>query len=496
MAESEVARDDAVVELARKAAEVEVLRHASLDINSTLDLEEIYAIALRTMAELFEFHHSVILLLDETENVLQVVASRGFDDQALGGTVPVGTGVIGMVAKRRSLMRVANLKQQRTYSAAIRQQMEVAGRAAELAEVVPVPGLPDAESQIAIPLMVQDTLIGVFSVETPEHKRFSEHDEVLVTIVSNQVASAMRNAQLFGTVEQRRKELAEAHEGLRKLNDTLEDRVRERTQALERSNQELREAQAQLVQSEKMASLGNLAAGVAHEINTPIGAIRSNADVQRRAIKIVRESGNHDEEAQDSGEHPRVHLALEVLEDTNRVTQEATDRVTTIVDSLRNFARLDEAEYQAIDLHEGIDSSLTLIRHLLTERVKVVKHYGSLPEVQCFASQLNQVFMNLLTNAVQAIEDEGTITISTEYAAQYAVVRISDTGCGIEADKLAHIFDPGFTLKGVGVGVGLGLSIVYRIVQDHLGTIEVESEPGVGTTFTLKLPLEPSAKAE
>ena len=147
-------------------------------------------------------------------------------------------------------------------------------------------------------------------------------------------------------------------------------------------------------------------------------------------------------------------------------------------------------------MHEGIDSSLTLIRHLLTERVKVVKHYGSLPEVQCFASQLNQVFMNLLTNAVQAIEDEGTITISTEYAAQYAVVRISDTGCGIEADKLAHIFDPGFTLKGVGVGVGLGLSIVYRIVQDHLGTIEVESEPGVGTTFTLKLPPEPSAKAE
>ena len=251
--------------------------------------------------------------------------------------MPVGTGVIGMVAKRRSLMRVANLKQQRTYSAAIRQQMEVAGRAAELAEVVPVPGLPEAESQIAIPLMVQDTLIGVFSVETPEHKRFSEHDEVLVTIVSNQVASAMRNAQLFGTVEQRRKELAEAHEGLRKLNDTLEDRVRERTQALERSNQELREAQAQLVQSEKMASLGNLAAGVAHEINTPIGAIRSNADVQRRAIKIVRESANHDEEAQDSREHPRVHLALEVLEDTNRVTQEATDRVTTIVDSLRNL---------------------------------------------------------------------------------------------------------------------------------------------------------------
>lgn len=490
MAEQEVAGGDAAVELARKAAEVEVLRHASLDINSTLDLQEIYAVALRTMAELFEFHHSVILLLDESESLLQVVASHGLDDQALGGTAAVGTGVIGMVAKRRRIMRVSNLKQQRTYSAAIRQQMEVSGRAGELSEAVPVPGLPEAESQIAIPLLVQDTLIGVLSVETLQQKPFSEHDEVLVTIVANQVASAIRNAQLFGTVEQRRRELAEAHEGLRKLNDTLEDKVRERTRALERANQELRDAQAQLVQSEKMASLGNLAAGVAHEINSPIGAIRSNADVERRAIEMVRDSVNLVEGDGDRG-LPRLSRALKVLEDTNRVTKDATDRVIAIVNSLRNFARLDEAEYQAVDLHEGIDSSLTLIRHLLTDRISVVRQYGTLPAVPCLASQINQVFMNLLTNAVQAIEDTGTITVDTEYAEPFVIVKITDTGCGIEADKLGDIFDPGFTMKGVGVGVGLGLSIVYRIVQEHRGTIDVESERGTGTTFTLKLPAVP-----
>ena len=159
-------------DLDRRAAEIEVLRRASLEINTTLDLKEIFDIVLRTMDELFDFHHSIILLPSDAPDELRVVASRGHEDQALGGTLRFGTGVIGMVAKRRKLMRVSNLGQQRAYAATIRGRLEETGRTDELENVVPVPGLPEAESQLAIPLVIKDTLVGVFSVESPEQKPF------------------------------------------------------------------------------------------------------------------------------------------------------------------------------------------------------------------------------------------------------------------------------------------------------------------------------------
>ena len=480
-------------ELDQKAAETDILRQASLEINTTLDLEEIFDIVLRTMDELFDFHHSIILLPDESTDTLRVIASRGYEDQALGGAVAVGTGVIGMVAKRRKLMRVSNLGQQRAYAATIREQLKEAGRTDELDEVVRVPGLPDAESQIAIPLLIKDNLVGVFSVESPEQKPFSDHDELLVTIVANQAASAIQNSQLYAAAERRRAELAEAHESLKQLNETLEDRVRARTEELEQANLELRETQAQLVQSDKMASLGMLAAGIAHEINTPIGAIHSNNDVESRAMDIVRDAMRDPTIQEQLREHPKLHRALEAIENTNAVTREATERVTTIVQSLKSFARLDQAELQSVDLHEGIDSTLTLLQHLIKDRIEVVRNYAALTEVECYASQINQVFMNILTNAIQAIDDTGKITVTTHEDSGDAVVEITDTGRGIAPEQLKHVFDPGFTTKGVGVGVGLGLSITYRIVEDHRGSIEAQSTPGRGTTFTVRLPISQSA---
>ncbi len=473
-------------ELRRKAAEVEILRRASLNINTTLDLREIFDVVLHTMDELFDFQHSIILLPEGAS--LQVVASRGYEDQALGGKVAVGTGVVGMVAKRRKLMRVSNLGQQRAYAATIREQMEEAGRTSELRDVVPVPGLPDAEHQIAIPLVIDDSLIGVFSVESPIQKAFSEHDELLVTIVANQAASAIQNAQLYAAAERRQQELTTAHASLKSLNETLEDRVQSRTAELERANHELRETQAQLVQSDKMASLGMLSAGIAHEINTPIGAIKSSTDVGSRALKIIQESFQEPSLADLLQEHPRLSRALHAIKDTGETTLEATERVRSIVQSLKDFANLDQAELQLVDLHVGIDSTLTLIQHLLRERVEVVRNYASLPEVQCFVSQINQVFMNLLTNAVQAIEGEGKITITTRREDALAVVEIAETGRGIKPEQLERVFDPGFTTKGVGVGVGLGLSIAYRIIEEHNGTIDLRSDVGRGTTFTLRLP--------
>jgi signal transduction histidine kinase len=478
--------------LAQKAAEVEVLRHIASSINSTLDLDQIYHLVLGTMDEFFGFRHSIILLLEDTDT-LRVVASHGYEDQPLGGKVIVGMGVIGTVAKRRRLMRVNNLGRQRAYFSTIRTQMEEAGRTSELGEVVPVPGLADAGSQIAIPLMIKDKLIGVFSVESREPRSFSDDQETLVSIVANQAASAIQNALLYRAAEERRRELAEAHEGLRRLSETLEDRVHARTRELEEANRELRETQAQLVQSSKMASLGMLAAGIAHEINTPIGAIHSNADVERRAIGIIRDVLEASALAKNLQDEPRLTRAFKIFDDMNRVTLEATERVIEVIQSLKSFARLDAPDLELADLHEGLDNTLTLINHLTKDRIKVVKDYGELPKVHCYASQINQAFANLLTNAAQAIKETGTINLATRQDGGYAVIEIADSGAGIKPEYLGRIFDPGFTIKGLRVGLGLGLSITYRIIENHHGSINVQSEPGRGTIFTIRLPISRSA---
>ncbi|MQA29938.1 MAG: protein kinase [Luteitalea sp.] len=214
-------------ELARKTAEFQVLRRVSSDINSTLDLEEIYDVALRTMDELFEFHHTTILLVEPGGEVLRVVASRGYENQAVGGRVRIGTGVIGVVAQKRKMLHVGNLGQQRAYAAAQRRQMMKWGRGEELGDAVPVPGLHNAESQIAIPLLIRNELIGVFSIESPVQRTFSEHRRGLFLIVANQIASAIHNARLY---DERRR----AAEALQAANASLEARVAERTAALER----------------------------------------------------------------------------------------------------------------------------------------------------------------------------------------------------------------------------------------------------------------------
>jgi len=482
VATKQPSREELAAELEQKSAEVRILRQVSSDINATLDLEEIYEVALRTMDELFGFHHSLILLVDENGENLRVVASRGYKGETLGGVVPVGTGLIGVVAKKRRLMRLSNLGRQRSYIAAIRKQMEEAGRSAELEEAPPVPGLPDVESQIGIPLLIKDNLIGVFSIESAEQKMFSDRDEILVNIVANQAASAIHNARLYRAEEERRAELAE-------LNQTLEDRVRARTAELERANREIRETQAQLVQSGKMASLGMLVAGVAHEINTPIGSIAANSDLVKRAVEMVKQRIEAADVPADLAKDPNLLLAIETLRQASETELLACQRITSIVKSLRNFARLDESEEKSVDLHEGIDSTLTLLVHELKKGVEVVKNYGDLPNVVCFPSQLNQVFMNLLSNAILAMEGKGTITITTEREGEHVVLRFADTGAGIAPENLERIFDPGFTTKGVGVGTGLGLSICYRIIQDHHGTIEVSSVVGQGTEFTVRLPI-------
>ena len=276
-----------------------------------------------------------------------------------------------------------------------------------------------------------------------------------------------------------------------------ESELRLRTYAtdLERANQAIKDAQVQLIQSEKMAALGNLVAGVAHEINTPLGSINSNADLSRRALEIVHQHLRESSERPGEPLPDRVKQAIGILVEANTTTLTATQRIVGIVRSLRNFARLDEAELKEVDIHEGIESTITLTYHEFKNRIEIVRDFGELPKVSCYPTQMNQVFMNILVNAIHAIADRGTITIATRRAGENITIAFTDTGHGITPDHLKRIFDPGFTTKGVGVGTGLGLSIVYKIIRVHDGRIEVSSEVGKGTTFTLTLPVKGPGRA-
>jgi two-component system NtrC family sensor kinase len=264
--------------------------------------------------------------------------------------------------------------------------------------------------------------------------------------------------------------------------------VKQMLEDLERANRELRDTQTQLVQSEKMASLGQLVAGIAHEINTPVGAVGSMHDTQVRAIGKLRKAL----ESEFPGEYAQsktVKACFETIENANKVIETGTERVTTIVRRLRSFARLDEAELKTVDIHEGLEDTLTLIHHEIKHHITVTKNYGDIPPIACYPGRVNQVFLNILNNARQAVGEKGEIRISTYKRGGNVCVEISDDGVGIPKDQHAKIFDPGFTTKGVGVGTGLGLSICYQIIQDHKGDIEVESEPGKGTTFRIVLPI-------
>jgi signal transduction histidine kinase len=269
----------------------------------------------------------------------------------------------------------------------------------------------------------------------------------------------------------------------RRLVDELERKNRE----LERLLGELRTTQAKLVQHAKMAALGQLVAGVAHEINTPLAAVVSNNDLFLRCF---------DRFAATLRQHPVTDAAaraiaerdLSAIEELSQVTRTACGRMIDIVRTLRTFARLDEAEVKAVDLHEGLESTLVLVAHLLKGGITVERRYGELPRVECHPNQINQVFMNLVVNACQAMGERGTLTLSTRSLVEDVQVVIADTGHGIPSTALPRIFDPGFTTKGATLGTGLGLSIVYQIVEGHGGEISVESAPG-RTAFTVRLPV-------
>ncbi len=282
------------------------------------------------------------------------------------------------------------------------------------------------------------------------------------------------------------------------LHETTE--IKRVTTELNRAYEDLKTSHAQILQGEKMASIGQLAAGVAHEINNPTGFVLSNLNTLQKYVSRLTEFINDQskaiesqadscmQELADKKKTMKIDFIHDDIKDLISESIEGADRIKKIVQNLKSFARVDESDLIMADINECIESTLNIVWNELKYKSEVIKDYGTLPMINCYPQQMNQVFMNLLINASHAIEKQGEIRIKTWDGDGMIHVSISDTGAGIPEDKISRIFEPFFTTKAVGMGTGLGLSISYDIVKKHNGEIKVESEVGKGTTFNVTIP--------
>lgn len=355
---------------------------------------------------------------------------------------------------------------------------------------------PVAACWLGVPLIVNEKIIGLIVVQSYEDAVVYEpsHQELL-SFVASQVANSLHRRR--------------AAEDLREAYATLKQRIEERTQELYNRNAELeiaytnlKNAQEQAIQSEKLASIGQLAAGVAHEINNPIGYVNSNlATLQGYVARLLSGidaygeiTGNSGAAMAASSQEIRRRIDIEYLAvDVPQLITESRDgidRVCKIIRDLKDFSRHDRGEaWSDADIHQLLESTLNIVSNQLKYKAEIVKTFADLPLIECLPSELNQVFLNILMNAGQAIEERGIITVSTGHSADKVWVAIGDDGGGIPEDLLPRIFDPFFTTKPVGSGTGLGLSISYGIVNKHHGNIEITSDSGQGTLVRIELPV-------
>jgi PAS domain S-box-containing protein len=394
------------------------------------------------------------------------------------------------------------------------------------ASIGQLPALPDANARIAetlVPLLDRLEDAPAFMAKIAELEAHPETDsfDAFRFKDGTEIECYSLPQRLRGTIVGRvwsfRDVTAhrQAERDLLASRDNLEQKVHDRTAQLQSANAELlverrrqadlikqlAEAHQQLLQSEKMASIGQLAAGVAHEINNPIGFVSSNLTTLQKYTTDLMSVVAAYEQAEASLpadflckiKAHKQNIDLEFLrDDVGSLVSESIDglqRVTRIVQDLKEFSHMGELAWRWANIEQGLDSTLNVAWNELKYKAEVVKDYGGIPEVECIPSQINQVFMNLLVNAAQAIEGRGQITLRTVRDGEGVRVEISDTGQGISDENLNRIFDPFFTTKAVGKGTGLGLSISYGIVQRHQGRIDVTSEVGKGSIFRVWLPV-------
>ena len=454
------------------------INHADSILYHGGDIGPFYERIVADAMEMTRARYGALAVFDDTGAMADFI-TRGMNEAEIAaiGCQPEGRGLLAAVANATAPFRVDDI-------------------GADTRSCGFPAGHPPMKTLLGVPLRIGDKLKGVIYLAEKEKgelfgvhgerlsDNFSDEDEIMLGLFGDYLVRALERISLMRL--------------LRDSNRQLEKRGVEQQQLIAK----LHEAQNQLLQSEKMASIGQLAAGIAHEINNPIGFINSNIGSLERYLNSVFQVVDAYETARQAlGERAECAAVGALRRETDfeflrediftlmHETRDGVARVKKIVQDLKDFSHVDEAEWQWADLHKGLDSTLNVVWNELKYKAEVIKEYGELPAVECLPFQINQVFMNLLVNAAHAIAERGTITLRTGGVGDEVWVEIADTGHGIAPEHLGRIFDPFFTTKPVGKGTGLGLSLSYGIVQKHHGRIEVTSGTGCGTSFRVVLPV-------
>ena len=389
---------------------------------------------------------------------LRIVAGIDLPAGVVGQAVPLGTGVLGKVAQSGEPMLINGELRTASGEAGTPREDRAHGR---------------PRSAICWPLAIKDRRVGALSMNRiADDNRFGEADVARGRSLVTLVALVVDNANLRTEQMERILRLSQMNAQMRAMNARLSA------------------TQQQLLQSEKLASIGQLAAGVAHEINNPVGYVYSNLSTLQGYVDELLAVVRH---LRGKAEGPAPSCDIDFLEqDIPQLvseTREGLDRVKKIVRDLKDFSRIEKNDdWEQADIVKGLESTLNIVHNEIKYKASVVKALVALPDVRCLPTQLNQVFMNLLVNAAQAIPHRGTITLRSGFDECCVWVEVSDDGCGMPPEVQARIFEPFFTTKPVGKGTGLGLSMSYSIVQKHNGRIELKSAPGQGTSFRVVLP--------
>jgi two-component system, NtrC family, sensor kinase len=430
----------------------EAVRNISEAMVSMLSLSEIGERLVLALTGSMGVERAMVLLLDEAARSFRPAAWRGtWDEDATDFSLPLDHTIAKHLWMRRQELTRADFD-----DTTDPETRELCWDVYDALDV-----------RLLVPILFGVDLLGVIAVGPKlSGERIGPDDRQLLRTLANQSAIAIENAQAFDEIA--------------KLNETLEARVDERTR-------ELRQTQAQLMQSEKMRSLGQLVAGVAHELNNPIGFVHANLQLLDGYIERLVEAQLR------GGEVDRPRDAIEKLLLRSR---EGTERVKKIVQDLRTFSRMDQAELADVDLNQELQSTLGLMEPRFKDGIRLAADLGELPRVRCYPAQLNQVFMNLLMNACDAVGEGGTVSVRTRAAPGGVALEFVDDGPGIPDFVRERIFEPFFTTKPVGQGTGLGLSISHGIVERHGGKLSVNCPPEGGTVFRVELPLVAAPPAE
>ncbi|AFY57277.1 signal transduction histidine kinase [Rivularia sp. PCC 7116] len=440
------------------------------EISAATDIQQIYEIVVEYLADKVGFDKTIIY--KKKDNHFMPIAKYGYsENKDFGNDNPC---FYRLIANNQGLF----INSKNYYKLSPNYQREI-----------------EVKYFIAVPFCVQNEFnhilfVGNHTEDTLNRSTFNISDLEVIQSVANQIAIAINQIQLYAQTQ-----LAAEQAKIQK-------------EKIEATLQQLQITQTQLIQSEKMSSLGQLVAGIAHEINNPVSFIHGNIihanEYIRDILELIQtyqtEYSQPTESIIKKAEEIELEFIQEDLYKTLNSMRIGSQRIKSIVESLRNFSRLDEAEIKLVDIHEGIESTLTILQHRLVKspksQIQVVKDYAVLPKLECYPGELNQAFMHILTNAIDALEENKSSqlkqikinTLLVDY--RWVKITITDTGIGMSKNIIKRIFDPFFTTKPVGMGTGMGMSVCYQIIQQqHGGIIECASTPNTGSTITIKIPI-------